>query len=193
MGSKKTSNKKRDNSKIRFPTSKGPGGRVDYSGWREPFKNDFIKFDDEKKGKYLDFIREHGLISKAAKHVGVSRTTVNNHLNKDPEFEAARAQAMDEYNDSIVQHGRELVKKGFTTKKRYDAKGNLVEQTKEIPLRILEMDMRRANPDFNIDKSHTVNHTGGVMIAPPGLSAEDWIKEAEKVKETQDKDADDRK
>src|SRR5690606_679511 len=98
---------------------------VDDSAWRVKAKRKGrIKFDDAAKERYLRALAETGRKWCAEQAAGVNKTTVADHLEKDPEFADAVYDAMAEYcTPKIVQIEREAI--DGHEEKTFDAEGNV--------------------------------------------------------------------
>lgn len=161
-------------------TGKGRADKVkaDQTNWRTKLQQSRIKFDDDQKETYLLKYAEHGLKGRAAKEAGVCLQTVNNHIDNDPDFAAAVEAAQAEYRDKVVDHSTDLALNGIEVKK-YNKDGDLIEERRDYPIRLIELELKRVEPGYRDKQTIDLNHGGGVMVAPPDMSPEDWIKQQE--------------
>ena len=88
---------------------------VDMSTWRKPKVGRRIKFDDDRKAKFLMCLLEHGKKILAAKQCDIHHATYMDHLRNDPEFE-------DKVNEVIEQRGANLIKQLESEQKPFDEK-----------------------------------------------------------------------
>ena len=162
--------------KPRASTAAKPNPVVDQSGWRHQLMTKKIKFDDEQKRIYLEALAEHGLKGRAAEAAGVSMECVRRHTENDPQFAEALGLAMEEYRDKIVDHHRRLVLDGIEVRK-YNKDGDLIEERRDYPIRLIELELKRVDPAYRDKQTIDLNATaGGVLVAPAGVSPEEWIK-----------------
>ncbi len=82
-------------------TGRGKLGNVDQTHWRERLQHSRIKFDDDQKLVYLRTLADDGLKGRAAAAAGVAMSTVQKHLDNDPEFAEMFLEALQVYNDMI--------------------------------------------------------------------------------------------
>ena len=156
--------------------------------WRTRLMTSRVKFDDDQKEIYLLALADHGRKGDAAKTAGVCPQTVLDHCRNDPNFEAAFNNALDAYRDKFVDHATNLALNGVE-KRRYNKDGDLVEETKEYPIRLIELELKRVEPGYRDKQTIDMNHKGGVLLAPAGVSPADWMKQqAEENSEKESKD-----
>ncbi len=160
------------------PSTTGVMGPADQSNWRTKLQASRIKFDDRQKEVYLQEIAEHSQKRRAAAKAGVCPQTVLNHLENDPEFASAMQSALDEYRDKFVDHAVNLAYEGIEVKK-YNKDGDLIEERRDYPIRLIELELKRVEPGFREKQQIDLNHGGGVMVAPAEMSPEEWIRQQE--------------
>jgi hypothetical protein len=158
--------------------------RNDLQGWRKKLQLSKVKFDDVQKGIYLNVLRKTGRKGTAAQAAGVCVQTVADHCENDPDFAAARDDALQEFADFIHAHAIKLsvngVKKPIVGGKDKD---EIIAHETIYATNILAMEMRRTNPEYKERQEIDVNQTGSVLIAPAEMSPAEWIKQqAEKNK-----------
>lgn len=159
-----------------YPSSTGKVTNVpvDQSNWRKKLQTSRIKFDDEQKDIYLKHLAETGLKGASANKVGVSLLTVKNHRENDPDFMDAYEQALEDYRDRVVDHHTNLIFEG-ELKKRYNKDGDLVEETRTYPIRLIELELKKVDPSYREKQQIEVAHAGGVLVAPAEMTPNDWI------------------
>lgn len=161
-----------------YPSSTGKvkNVRADQSNWRTRLQQSRIKFDDDQKEIYLASIAEHSRKGDAASAAGVSSGTVDKHRQNDPEFAEQELQALKRYRDKLVTHIQKLALEGEEIK-RYDKEGNLIEERRVYPIRLIEMEAKRVEPEYRDKQSIDIGGSGGgVLLVPQGMSSEDFKK-----------------
>lgn len=169
---------------FKVPTEKKQEERAakaaELASWRSKFTNAaMIKFDDTRKAIYLNVLRKTGLKVRAAQAAGVVLTTVQNHIDNDPAFKAAREEALAEYADVIQQHAFKVsvkgVKKPIVGGKDKD---EIVAYEEVYATNILAMEMKRTNAEYKERSEIDLNNkSGGVLVVPAGLDLDDYIKQ----------------
>lgn len=162
-------------------TGKVRNVKADQSSWRKKLQTSRLKFDDDQKNTYLTELAKHSLKGRAAQAAGVSSSTIDNHRKNDPEFQEAEIQALAEYRDSIVEHLTTLAVEGIEVR-RYNKDGDLIEERRDYPIRLIELEAKRVEPEYRDRSSVDLNtQGGGVLVAPAGQSVEDWVAEQKKL------------
>ena len=134
------------------------------------------KFDEVRRGIFLRELAEHGRKSTAAMAAGVSVPTANWAIKNEPDFNEAVAHCQLIYKDRVVAHHQDLLFNGIE-KCRYDNKGNIIETTREYPIRLIELELKKVNDGYRDKREINMNVSGGVLVAPAGLTIEEWEKE----------------
>ncbi len=147
------------------------------------------KFDDVRRGIFLREMAEHGRKSTAAMAAGISVPTANWAIKNEPDFNEAVAHCQLIYKDRVVAHHQDLLFNGIETH-RYDSKGNLLQTTREYPIRLIELELKKVDDGYRDKREINMNVSGGVLVAPAGLSIEEWEKEHGKVVEGEFSEAD---
>ena len=140
------------------------------------------KFDEVSRGIFLREMADHGRKSTAAMAAGVSVTTANWAIKNDIEFNEAVAHCQLIYRDRVIAHHQDLLFNGIE-KTRYDNKGAIVEITRDYPIRLIELELKHVDDGYRDKREIHMNVTGGVLVAPIGVSIEDWEKEYGKTVE----------
>lgn len=192
------------------PTSTGKRNpRVDMAAWRVKLQKSRIKFDDDQAEIYLHELAATGLKGRAAEKAGVCMLTVSNRMDNDPDFTVARDAAMQIYNDMVSDAVRErgvigwkesVYSKGIRViepvlnedgTQRMNAEGEAVFQyafIRKFSDRMLELEAKRTNPEYRDKQTIDLNTKGGgVLVAPAGMTAEEYIKACEDDQEAADK------
>lgn len=161
------------------PRESNTGSRkpvVDDSNWRVKATGKHrIKFDDRAKQRYLVELAATGRKWSAEQAAGVARSTVDKHLENDPEFAEAFEDAIQEYaTPRILRIEKDLIEglEEFT----YDSKGNLIKEKRNYETRLREMFLKKNDPAYNekTKVEHSGEIAGGVCIVPGVASLSDW-------------------
>lgn len=154
--------------------------RADMKTWRTKLQASKIKFDDTQKGIYLNHLRQFGRKQQACAAAGVGLDTVARHIENDPEFANAREEALAAYADVVQQLAWKLmsgVKKPIVGGQFKD---EIITHELVHATNLLAMEMRKTDPAYKDRSEVDMNHKGGgVLVAPPGISAEDFVKQEE--------------
>ena len=95
-------------------------------------------------------------------------------MEDDEEFAEAFYEVEQDYKEKLIGHHQDLLFNGIE-KNRYDREGNLVETTRDYPIRLIELELKKHDEGYRDKKEMKVNHTGGVLVAPAETkSIDDW-------------------
>lgn len=142
--------------------------------WRSVVRMSRDKFDDQAKEVFLKEYAEWGRMGEAASAAGVTPATVRRHMEDDEDFAEAVMVQEEEYQDRLIRHHQNLIFEGIE-KNRYDREGNLVETSREYPIRLIELELKKHDEGYRDKQEVKVNHTGGVLVAPAEMgSIDDW-------------------
>lgn len=178
---KKGRKKGSSNAHGRSTTGKVRDVPADQSNWRVKLQQSRIKFDDDQKQVYCQQLAEHGMKGRAAMAADTCRQTVANHMENDPDFAEAVEAALQEYRDMRVEKWiGELAYEGVLVES-FDKEGNCIKTKREYPIRLIELELKRIDPGYRDKQTLDLNHGGGVMVAPAGMTPEQWIAEQEKA------------
>lgn len=195
-------NGKRKQNGDRFPSSTGKRKpNVDQTNWRQQLQVNRIKFDDDMKNTYLHNLAECGRKGMTAAMTGVCRLTVNKHIENDPDFAESVDIVIELYNDSI---GGEVKRRGCDGwleprfiqgvralepilnedgSEMLNAEGKALfrlASVRRFSDRLLELEAKRVDPNYRDKQTIDLNtQGGGVLVAPAGMSAEEFIKHSE--------------
>lgn len=142
---------------------------------RYKMMTDQFKINDDTKRIFLENLAEHGRTGTASRISGISHATIKKHIEKDPEFGQAVAEAMECYKDRLIAHHQNLVFNG-TLKTTYGKDGAIVSEEQIYPIRLIELELKKHDEGYRDKKDVTVSVRGGVLIAPATVSMEDWEK-----------------
>lgn len=153
---------------------------VDDSNWRvKVVARHRIKFDDVAKERYLVELSRTGRRWAAEKAAGVARSTVNDHLKKDPEFAEANEEATEAYATSGLMRIETDALEGQEVQRFDPETGTLIGSERRFETKLREMFLKRYDPGYN-ERSHVeVSGKVGVVFAPPLASMDDWKRMAE--------------
>lgn len=146
------------------------------------FRNRKFVFTDEAKQAFLDHLEEHGLLAKAARHIGTTSTVVKREIKDDKEFKEAFDHANELYGELLQE---EIHRRGVTgIQEPQFYKGELMPDTKTVYSDQLLIAAVKANVEKFKDKSKQDIHiTGGVLVAAPiATSPEAWLAAQEEAK-----------
>ncbi len=133
------------------------------------------KFNEMSRGIFLREMAEHGRKSTAAMAAGVSVTTANWAIKNDADFNEAVAHCQLIYHDRIIAHHQDLLFNGIE-KRRYDNKGMVIETIREYPIRLIELELKKHDDGYRDKREINMNVSGGVLVAPAGITIEEWEK-----------------
>ncbi|MCP4900893.1 MAG: hypothetical protein GY906_28330 [bacterium] len=133
-----------------------------------------VKFDADMRHRYLQLYRLCGQIQRAAKSVGISPTTVRQLLKDDPDFADAHNEAYGDFQEAIE---REAIRRAIMGwEEPVFQQGELAGHVRKYDSRLLELVLKRHNPEYKESFQH--NHTvgGGVLVVPQLESEDEWEK-----------------
>ena len=166
-----------------FGRRSSTGGRgprnVDQTNWREKLMHNRIKFCDDKKRKFLERFALTGRLMQSCDYAGVTRHCVHNHQKNDPDFAEEYENAKQKYAETLHDFASDLIFNGVEKPIiGGKCKDRVVATVVEYPIPLLQMELRRTNPDYK-ERSvvENVGGSGGVVLIPAHMDAEDWIKE----------------
>ena len=145
-----------------------------------------VQFDADLKSRFLALYGICGQLQRSAKEVGISPATVRNHLKVDPDFKAAFKEAYGDFQEAIEREAYRRALMGW--EEPVFQQGLQVGTIRKFDSRLLELMLKRHNPEYK--ESFTVDHnvTGGIMVVPQLESKPEWEKrnaiDAEVVDET---------
>lgn len=147
---------------------------VDDSNWRVKATGKHrIKFDDRAKARYLKELAATGRKWSAEQAAGVARSTVDKHLENDPDFADAFEDAIAAYSTPrLLRIETDLIEghEEFT----YDAEGNLIKEKRNYETRLREMFLKRHDSAYN-EKTHIeLSGDVGVVVVPAIRSMGEW-------------------
>lgn len=157
----------------------------DQTNWRKKLAPGRIKFDDEAKELFLAAFAEHGRKKHAAMAAGVSVLTVVNHCKNDPDFAHAYDEAQAEYRDKFVAKAiEELAYHGIPIYKVNQVTGEMFEERREHPVRLLEIELRRIDATYRDKQEVNLTGVGGVIVVPAGMTPSEWVADQAKKNES---------
>ena len=132
------------------------------------------KFNQRARSIYLRELSSHGRRTTAMISAGISHPTLR-HAEKDQDFLEASAHAISMYKDRLIAHHQDLVFNGIP-KTRYDSRGNIVEESVDYPIRLIELELKKHDDGYRDKREVNMNVSGGVLVAPAGLTIDEWEK-----------------
>ena len=134
------------------------------------------KFDDEAKKTFVEQYARHGRMGDAARQAGVVVSTVRKHLDSDRQFAEDVSDALEDYKARLLAHHQDLVFNG-TKKQKFDKEGNLIEETTEYPVRLIELELKKHDDGYRDKREVKHDVSGGVLLMPATTdSIDDWEK-----------------
>lgn len=146
-----------------------------------------LKFDNTRVAVYLDRLRKTGMIRKSAHASGVSYGAVNDARKRSPLFKVMEEEARQQFLEQCEAKAYEIAFEGVV-ERRYDGKGALVGETLRYDSKLMIFLMQSLAPEKYRDNKHTLEHTGGVLIAPARLDPLEWAEKEKKRMEKAHKD-----
>ena len=142
--------------------------------WRSVVRMSRTKFDDRAKEIFLREFAKWGRMGEAASAAGVSTQTVRHHMEEDEDFAEALMMQEEEYRDKLISHHQNLLFNGVE-KRRYDKEGNLIEETREYPIRLIELELKKHDEGYREKREFKVEHNGGVLVTPAEMgTVDEW-------------------
>lgn len=150
--------------------------------FREHFDPDVIKaikFDDAAKQRFLDHYAKHGRVGQAATAAGVVLMTVLKHRKSDPTFQLAYEEAQQQYADHIQEQVYKQAVEGVVVEPIMGGKDRdiVVGERRQYSPNLLALEAKRVNPEYRERQQLDVAVSGGVLLIPQGMSADEWTKE----------------
>lgn len=144
--------------------------------WRTVIRMSREKFDETAKGIFLEEFAKWGRMGEAASAAGVSTQTVRKHMEEDEDFAEALMIQEEDYRTKLISHHQNLLFNGVT-KRRYDKEGNVVEETQEYPIRLIELELKKHDKGYRDKQQLEIEHKGGVLVTPAEVgTVDDWEK-----------------
>jgi len=148
----------------------------DTGEWRTVIRMSRDKFDDEAKARFLAVYGRWGRMGEAASAAGVTSQTVRKALEDDEDFAEAMMVQEEEYTTKLIGHHQDLLFNGVE-KNRYDKDGNLIESSRDYPIKLIEMELKKHDEGYRDKREVKMDVTGGVLVAPAEVdSVDDWEK-----------------
>lgn len=151
--------------------------------WRTVIRMSRDKFNDEAKEIFLKVYSQWGRIGEAASAAGVTTQTVRKHMEDDEEFAEAFYEVEQDYKEKLIGHHQDLIFNGIE-KNRYDKDGNLIETSRDYPIRLIELELKKHDEGYRDKREVKLDHSGGVLVAPADVgSIDDWEKRFNSAKD----------
>lgn len=150
--------------------------KVDDNGWRTRLQRAHrCKFDDAAKERYLKAMVDEGRQWYACDAAGVSKSTVERHLQRDPEFADAVEAAVAEHQSKRLKKIEHQGLDGHLQVKK-DAEGNVVEERRvyETPIRVKMLE--KYDKEYRQKSELEVTGKTGVVVIPGVVGLADWSK-----------------
>ena len=132
------------------------------------------KFDADAQARFLNEYQKWGRMTESALAAGVTTQTVRAEIDRNPDFAEALMEAEGVYRDKLIAHHQDLVFNGIE-KTNFDRNGNVVSRETQYPIPLIQMELRKHDEGYREKKEMSVQHGGGVLLAPSEMSSiEDW-------------------
>ena len=169
---------------VRRPNAAPANPVADQRNWRVKLLASRIKFDDRAKEIFLRDFANHGRKKESASAAGVSLLTVTNHCKNDPDFAQAFDEAQADYRDKFVKRAiDEIAYHGISIKKVNHVTGEVYEERRDHPVRLLELELRRVDPTFRDKQEISLTGGGGILVVPAAMTPAEWVADQEKKNE----------
>jgi hypothetical protein len=144
--------------------------------WRKRYTEGASKFNEQAKVRYLEVLSKTGRTGQACTAVDICYQTLANHRKADPVFAAAEEQALEHYRDYIMGKVEEFATVGFK-EPVYNKDGDHIGDKRVIFPALLQMEAKRVQPGYKDKTEVDMNVSGGsVLVVPPTMSQEEWMK-----------------
>jgi hypothetical protein len=130
---------------------------------------------------YLDHLECHGLLAKAALHVGGRPSQFRSLRDRSPEFAAAVEDSLQIFKENVEEELRRRAMDGIEKGVYFQG----VRRDTEIQYSdsLLTLLVKKVNPDYNEKSKAEVSITGGVLLtASQAPSTEEWMRMNSKSK-----------
>lgn len=147
-----------------------------------PFRKPHVIFDDDLKQRYLEKLRETGLVTRSAELVGTSRSSVYRAVAEDEDFAVAFAEARAARNEELIALAEERAT-GYLEDLVYQ--GQLTGEKKKVySERLFELLLRtRVGLTEKQQLEVDVKQPGVLVVGAPVQSSEDWAAAANQAVE----------
>lgn len=158
--------------------------------WRTRIKMSRNKFGEREKEIFLMEYAKWGRMGESAAAAGVSTQTVRKAMEDDEEFAEAFLMQEEEYKEKLIGHHQDLIFNGIE-KNRYDKDGNLIETSRDYPIRLIELELKKHDEGYRDKREVKLDHTGGVLVAPAEVGTiDDWEKKFSQMRDVTPSDDD---
>lgn len=129
---------------------------------------------EAKLNAFLQKFAETGIKSQAADYADLHVKMIDTLQVEDEAFAEAFEIAKAKYKEKVLAHHQNLLFNG-TVKRNYDRNGDLISEETVYPIKLIEMELKKVDPEYRDRQEITHKNGGGVMIAPAEMSSvEDW-------------------
>lgn len=136
-----------------------------------------LKFDTARVRVYLNHLSKLGRFGHSARAAGVSYGAVKDARTRSPMFKDMEAAALRIFQENCEQVAYKVAFEGVP-EIRYDPKtGRKVFETTRYDSRLIQFLLSSIDPGKYRDNKHTLEHTGGVLIAPRRLDPIEWAEQ----------------
>lgn len=132
------------------------------------------KFTPKRQATYLDMLSKTGIYSKAIEIVGMTYAGLKSHRHRHPEFRELEAAAMLHYQGVLETAANEQAVIGVEDP--IYQKGEFMGFRRKLDGNLLQFLLRAVDPSKYRENRAEINITGGVLVVPEELSAEEWTR-----------------
>ncbi len=162
--------------------------------WRQRIAASQLKLTDDKKATFLELYRQSGELTISANAIGVTRDCIHQTVRDCKIFAAGVDDAKGYIADHVYRTAKQQSSEGINEhiiggKDRdellKDDDGNYIFKKTFPNNPILQMDLKRTNPEFREKTELDVNISGGVLVAPADMSVAVWTQTHAKIVDTE--------
>lgn len=153
--------------------------------------NELVRFDADRKARFLGLIRLTGQLQRSAKESGISPFTVKSHLKDDPDFKDAYDEAYGDFKELIETEIMRRAIMGW--EEPVYQQGMLAGTVRKYDSRLLELLVKRHIPAYKEKYLATDGLPVGILVVPQDQTALDWEKQHKVLPEGKEIDVQDGK
>lgn len=137
-------------------------------------ENAVVKFDADRKARFLFNLKLTGQLQRSAQEAGISPRTVRQHLKDDPDFKDAYDEAYEDFKEGIET---EILRRAIMGwEEPVYQQGILAGMVRKYDSRLLELLAKRHIPAYKEKNAPTDGMPVGILVVPEQAKAVDWEK-----------------
>ena len=137
-------------------------------------ENAVIRFDADRKARFLFSLRLTGQLQRSAQEAGISSRTVRQHMKDDPDFKDAYDEAYGDFKEAIETEIMRRAIMGW--EEPVYQQGILAGTVRKYDSRLLELLAKRHIPAYKEKHSPTDGLPVGILVVPAQQEAIEWEK-----------------